>query len=77
MWSFQVAIIFLDGSFALPPSWRASFNVSSSDICDKNWEKHDDVRSISRMNMVDLYWFRPSHRVKALRPVFAVLCYEN
>jgi hypothetical protein len=28
--------------------------VSSSDICDEYWEKYDDARSISMMNMMDL-----------------------
>jgi hypothetical protein len=49
----------------LPPSWRASVDVSSSDICDKDREKCDDVRSISRMNTVVLDWFRPSYGVIA------------
>jgi hypothetical protein len=29
-------------------------DISSSDICDKNQEKCDDARSISRMNTVVL-----------------------
>jgi hypothetical protein len=50
--------------------------VSSSDIYDKNQEKHDDARSISMMNKLVLDWFRPSHGVIVMRLVFAVLCYE-
>jgi hypothetical protein len=50
-----------------------SVDVSSSDIYDKDPEKCDDVRSISMMNMAVLDWFRPSHGVIALRPVFAIL----
>jgi hypothetical protein len=38
----------------LPPSWHASVDMSSSDICDKDQEKHDDVRSILKINMMDL-----------------------
>jgi hypothetical protein len=30
------AMIFPDGSWTLSPSWRASVNVSLSDICDKD-----------------------------------------
>jgi hypothetical protein len=29
-------------------------DISSSDICDKDRKKHDDARSISRMNTMDL-----------------------
>jgi hypothetical protein len=49
-------------------------DVVSSDTCDKDREKHDDARSISRMNTTSLNWFMPSRRVIALRSVFAVLC---
>jgi hypothetical protein len=51
-------------------------DVSSSNICDKDWEKRGDARSISRMNTTDLDWFRPCRQVIALRPVFTVLRYE-
>jgi hypothetical protein len=30
----------------LPPSWRASIGVVSSDICDEDLKKHDYTRSI-------------------------------
>jgi hypothetical protein len=40
------------------------FNISSSDICGKDWGKYDDARSILRMNKVDLDWFRPSVEYK-------------
>jgi hypothetical protein len=53
----------------LPPYWRASVDISSSDICDKDQKKCGDVRSISQMNTTDLYWFRPSRGVIVLRPV--------
>jgi hypothetical protein len=53
-----------------------SVNVSSSDICDKDREKHGDIRSILKMNMTDLDWFRPSHKVIAIHPIFILLCYE-
>jgi hypothetical protein len=49
-------------------------DVVSSDTCDKDREKHDDARSISRMNTASLDWFMLSHRVIALRSVFVVLC---
>jgi hypothetical protein len=51
-------------------------DVSSSDTCDEDQEKHDDARSISRMNIVVLDWFRPSRGVIAIHLVFAILCYE-
>jgi hypothetical protein len=41
----------------------------SSDICDKDLEKHDHERSISKKTRWDLDWFRLSQRVIALRPV--------
>jgi hypothetical protein len=47
--------------------------VSSSDICDKDQEKHDDARSIIRMNTVVLDWFRPSRRVIVIHSVFTIL----
>jgi hypothetical protein len=47
-------------------------NVVSSDTCDENREKRDDVRSISSMNTMSLDWFRPSRGITAIRPVFAV-----
>jgi hypothetical protein len=37
-----------------------SVDVVSSDTCDEDREKRDDVRSISRMNTMSLDWFRPS-----------------
>jgi hypothetical protein len=37
-----------------------SVDVVSSDTCDEDREKRDDVRSISRMNTISLDWFRPS-----------------
>jgi hypothetical protein len=70
MSNVQGAIIFLDGSWVFPPSWRASVDVVSSDTCVKDREKRDDARAISRMNQ----WFSPSRRVIAIRPVFTVLC---
>jgi hypothetical protein len=51
-------------------------DISSSDICDKDREKRDDVRSISRMNTTDLDWFRPSSGVIAARPSFVMLRYK-
>jgi hypothetical protein len=69
-------MIFSDGSSALPPTWGASVDVSSSDTCDKDREKRDDARSISRINTTILDWFRFSRGVIALRPVFIVLCCE-
>jgi hypothetical protein len=60
----------------LPPSWCAYVDVMSSDTCDEDQEKCDDARSISKINTTSLDWFRPSHGVIALRPVFAVVCYE-
>jgi hypothetical protein len=69
-------MIFSDGSSALSPTWRASVDVSSSDTCDKDREKRDDARSISRINTTILDWFRSSRGVIVLRPVFIVLCCE-
>jgi hypothetical protein len=66
MLNVQNAIIFQDGSWALLPSWRASVDVSSSDICDENQEKHNNASSILRMNMMDLDRFGPSREVIAL-----------
>jgi hypothetical protein len=60
----------------LPPSWRASVDISLSYIYDEDREKRDDVRSILRMNTTDLNWFMHSREVIALCPVFAVLRYE-
>jgi hypothetical protein len=37
--------------------------VVLSDTCDKNREKHDDIRSILTMNTVVLDWFRLSRGV--------------
>jgi hypothetical protein len=48
-------------------------DISSLDICDKNQKKRDDARSIL---MINLDWFRLSHRVIALYLVFIVLRYE-
>jgi hypothetical protein len=48
----------------------------SSDTCDEDREKHDDVRSISMMNTVSLDWFRPSRGVIDIRPIFVILCYK-
>jgi hypothetical protein len=53
----------------LPPYWRASADISSSDICDKDQKKCSDVRSISQMNTTDLYWFRLLRGVIVLCPV--------
>jgi hypothetical protein len=47
-------------------------NVVSSDTCDENREKRDNVRSISSMNTTSLDWFRPSRGITTIRPVFAV-----
>jgi hypothetical protein len=41
---------------------------------DEDREKRDNVGSISKMNTVTLDWFRPSHGVIALCPVFVALC---
>jgi hypothetical protein len=49
--------------------------VNVVDIYDDQ-KKRDDARSILRMNMVSLDWFRPSHKVIAIHLVFTVLCYE-
>jgi hypothetical protein len=38
----------------LPPTWRTSVDILSSDVWDKDREKRDDTRTISRMNTVDL-----------------------
>jgi hypothetical protein len=62
-------MIFPNRSRALAPSWRASVDVSSLDICDEDWDKHDDAKSILRMNTKDLDWFRLSHGVIAIHPV--------
>jgi 6-phosphogluconolactonase/glucosamine-6-phosphate isomerase/deaminase len=48
-------------------------DISSLDIYDEDQEKCSDVRSILKMNMVNLDFFMPSHGVIALRPIFAVL----
>jgi hypothetical protein len=50
MLNVQGAMIFPDGSWALSPTWRASFDVSLSDICDKHQERHDDARLVSKRN---------------------------
>jgi hypothetical protein len=72
LWSADFCSIHLEPApIAIP-----SVNVSSLDICNKGRKKHDDARSISRMNTMVLDWFRPSRGVIDLRPVFVVLCYE-
>jgi hypothetical protein len=43
---------------------------------DDDWEKCNDVRSISTMNKVSFDWFRRSRGIIALRSIFTVLCYE-
>jgi hypothetical protein len=48
------------------PERLLCIDVSSSDIFDEDREKRDDARLTLQMNMVDLYWFRPSRRVIAL-----------
>jgi hypothetical protein len=50
MLKVQGVIIFSDGSRALSPSWHASVDASSSNICDNDWEKCGDERSISKRN---------------------------
>jgi hypothetical protein len=47
-----------------------------SDIYDDDQEERDNIRSILRMNTMSLDWFRPSHGVIALHPVFVVLYYK-
>jgi hypothetical protein len=41
---------------------------------DEDREKRNDAKSIYRMNTTVLDWFRPSHGVTTLCPVFVVLC---
>jgi hypothetical protein len=48
----------------------------SLDIYDEDQEKYDDIRSISRMNMVSLDWFNPSRGIIVIHSVFAILCYK-
>jgi hypothetical protein len=51
--------------------------VSSLDTCDEDKGKCGDARSILRMNMTDLDWFRPSRGVTTLRLAsmyYAVKC---
>jgi hypothetical protein len=67
MLNVQDAMIFQDGSWALLPSWHASVDVSSSNICDENREKRNNARSILRMNTMDLDRFRSSRKVIVLR----------
>jgi hypothetical protein len=61
----------------LPPSWRASVNVVSSDICDVDREKRDYARSISKKIWRDLVWFRSSRRVITLRIVLLYYAVEE
>jgi hypothetical protein len=42
----------------------------SSDIYDENQKKYDYARLILRINTMSLDWFRFSHEVIALRPVY-------
>jgi hypothetical protein len=51
-------------------------DVMSSDIYDKDREKCDDVRSIFRINTMNLDRFMHYRVVIVIRPVFVVLCYE-
>jgi hypothetical protein len=44
-------------------------DISSSDICNDDQDKCDDVKSILRMNTINLNWFKLSHAVILLRPV--------
>jgi hypothetical protein len=54
---------------------RIRLSTSRRKIFDnEDRKKRDDAKSIQRMNMVVLDWFRSSHGVTAIRPVFAVLC---
>jgi hypothetical protein len=43
---------------------------------DEDREKRDDAKSIQRTNTTVLGWFRSSREVKALYPVFALLCWK-
>jgi hypothetical protein len=55
MLKVQGVMIFSDRSRAFAASWCASVDVSSSHIYDEDRDKRDDTKSISRMNMTDLY----------------------
>jgi hypothetical protein len=50
--------------------------VQVSSTCDEDQEKHDDARSISKRNTVNLDWYMTSREVIVLRPVFTVVCSE-
>jgi hypothetical protein len=76
MSNVQGAMIFPYGSWALPLSWCTTVDISSSDTCDEDQEKRDDVRSISKRNTTILDWFRPSRGVIVLHQVCVVLCFE-
>jgi hypothetical protein len=58
------------------PNKLMVLDIMSSDICDGDQEKYDDVGSILKMNTVSLDWFRFSRGVIALRLIFAVLYYK-
>jgi hypothetical protein len=45
-------------------------DVMSTDTCDEDRKKCDDVRSILRMNTMSLDWFKPSRGIIALHPFF-------
>jgi hypothetical protein len=61
----------------LTPSWHASVDVVSSDICDEDREKCDYTRSISKKTRQDLDWFMLSRRVIAIRPVLLYYAVEE
>jgi hypothetical protein len=44
-------------------------DISLSDICNDDQDKCDDVKSILRMDTINLNWFKLSHAVILLRPV--------
>jgi hypothetical protein len=57
--------------FSLPD---APLSMSHRQIFyDEDQEKHDDARSILKMNTMSLDWFRPSRGVTTLHLVFVVL----
>jgi hypothetical protein len=54
---------------------RIRLSTSHPKIFDnEDRKKRDDAKLIQRINMVGLDWFRSSHGVTAIHPVFAVLC---
>jgi hypothetical protein len=61
----------------LTPSWHASVDVVSSDICDEDREKCDYTRSISKNTRQDLDWFMLSRRVIVIRPVLLYYAVEE